>query len=68
MKPHDSKKLDTREPIPGPAHLSCDRVVLHLEEFNTQTRAGIFVGLMLAGARRSRRGADNGRNTGTFGT
>lgn len=59
MKPHDSKQLDTREPIPGLAHLSCDRIVPQLVRLNTCTRPGIFVGLMLAGAWRTRSARDD---------
>lgn len=59
MKPHDSKQLDTREPIPGLAHLNCDRFVPQLVRLNTCTRPGIFVGLMLAGAWRTRSARDD---------
>lgn len=59
MKPQDSKRLDIHEPIPGLAHLCCDRFVPELVRLNTTTRPGIFVGLMLAGAWRTRSARDD---------
>lgn len=58
MTTYDTKGLNECQPVPGLACLSCDSIVTGAPRLRTQTRAGIWVGAMIAGGWHSRTARD----------